>query len=214
MGKTLVAVGAALILWTCAGPIAGGESDDPAATNPGGKTDTVGGEGTGGAIPNVDGGAADLGREEADADADGEVAEGDGSVGEAPGDAETMVDPYAQALDVHLHQVTFPEGTPASAYQWPRVDTGFSLGGTEFWQRWPGGLMPTYSYSEGTEWGSAACSPAPAASRASWPIPLRVSSRSGRSPSGAGRSSTGTTITPNRRAPTGARRAYGPGART
>ena len=153
MGKTLVAVGAALILWTCAGPIAGGESDDPAATNPGGKTDTVGGEGTGGAIPNVDGGAADLGREEADADADGEVAEGDGSVGEAPGDAETMVDPYAQALDVHLHQVTFPEGTPASAYQWPRVDTGFSLGGTEFWQRWPGGLMPTYSYSEGTEWG-------------------------------------------------------------
>ncbi len=66
---------------------------------------------------------------------------------------EPPADPYAEALDVTLEHVTFPEGTPApESYAYPRAE-GFGLGGTEFWQKWPGGLNPTYSFSAGTDVG-------------------------------------------------------------
>ena len=66
---------------------------------------------------------------------------------------EPAPDPYAEALDVTLEHVTFPEGTGyPDAYSYPRAD-GFGLGGTEFWQKWPDGLNPTYSFSAGTDMG-------------------------------------------------------------
>jgi hypothetical protein len=62
-------------------------------------------------------------------------------------------DPFAEARDVTKAHVTFPAGTEAPAsYQYPRGN-GFSLGGTEFWQKWSGGHNPTYSFSEGTDAG-------------------------------------------------------------
>jgi hypothetical protein len=62
-------------------------------------------------------------------------------------------DPYADARDVTLAHVVFPADMEAPAsYDYPRAD-GFSLGGTEFWQKWPDGHNPTYSFSEGTDAG-------------------------------------------------------------
>jgi hypothetical protein len=46
-----------------------------------------------------------------------------------------------------IEEIPAPDGYPR-----PSVD-GFSLGGTEFWQRWPGGESPTFSYSVGTDFG-------------------------------------------------------------
>jgi|GEM_PF-4376738 len=70
---------------------------------------------------------------------------------EAPVDPDVPVDDYAQARDVDLLQVTI--GGDVIPYEYPSVDTGFGLGGTEFWQKWSGGHNPTYSYNEGTEAG-------------------------------------------------------------
>ena len=62
-------------------------------------------------------------------------------------------DPFAQARDVTLHKITFPDGTVAPTdYAYPDGN-GFSLGGTEFWQKWSGGHNPTYSFDEGTDKG-------------------------------------------------------------
>jgi hypothetical protein len=68
------------------------------------------------------------------------------STGAAP------VDYLAQARDVNLARIVFAADAPVPAYDYPGTD-GFSLGGTEFWQRWPGGHNPTFSYEEGTEHG-------------------------------------------------------------
>ena len=63
-------------------------------------------------------------------------------------------DPFAEAYDVNLHRITFPEGTPAPTYAAANTSqTPFRLGGTEFWQKWSGGLNPTYSYYAGTSFG-------------------------------------------------------------
>jgi hypothetical protein len=62
-------------------------------------------------------------------------------------------DPFAAAKDVHLPLVVFDENVAAPSYKYASVTTGFSLGGTEFWQKWPGGENPTYQYSEGSEAG-------------------------------------------------------------
>ncbi len=69
----------------------------------------------------------------------------------APVDPDEPVDDYAQARDVNREAVTI--GGPAIDYSYPSVDSGFGLGGTEFWQKWAGGHNPTYSYNEGTEAG-------------------------------------------------------------
>ena len=62
-------------------------------------------------------------------------------------------DPFVDARDVTKLHVTFPAGTAAPAsYDYPDGN-GFSLGGTEFWQKWSGGHNPTYSFSEGTDAG-------------------------------------------------------------
>ncbi|GAB5546309.1 MAG: hypothetical protein SangKO_060690 [Sandaracinaceae bacterium] len=63
------------------------------------------------------------------------------------------VDPWAEARDPELALVSFPEDMAApESYQYPRVD-GFGLGGTEFWQQWPDGHSPTFSFSDGTDHG-------------------------------------------------------------
>ena len=67
-------------------------------------------------------------------------------------DVEEAPDPFAEALDVNLHRVEFPEGTVAPDYTYPRAES-FRLGGTEFWQKWTGGQNPTYSYYDGSEPG-------------------------------------------------------------
>mgnify|MGYP001316650264 CR=1 FL=1 len=66
---------------------------------------------------------------------------------------EPVANPFAPALDINLHLVSFPEDLEAPNYDYPRVDSGFFLSGTEFWQKWPGGENPTYSYSEGSDYG-------------------------------------------------------------
>jgi len=62
-------------------------------------------------------------------------------------------DPYAMALDVHAHRVTFDEDVVADAYQAANTGNGFRLTGTEFWQKWAGGENPTYSFNVGTDYG-------------------------------------------------------------
>ncbi|MGE0869860.1 MAG: hypothetical protein AB7P03_14945 [Kofleriaceae bacterium] len=63
-------------------------------------------------------------------------------------------DPYADARDVTKPVVVFPPGTIApTSYEYPTGTQGLSLGGTEFWQKWTGGLNPTYSFEEGTDAG-------------------------------------------------------------
>jgi hypothetical protein len=59
---------------------------------------------------------------------------------------------YAPARDVTLAVVDLSAVTPPTDYDWPEVD-GFDLGGTEFWQRWPGGASPTFDFAEGTDAG-------------------------------------------------------------
>lgn len=61
-------------------------------------------------------------------------------------------DPFAPALDVNAGAIFIDPSVPAPDYERASVDN-FGLGGTEFWQRWPGGASPTFSYSEGTELG-------------------------------------------------------------
>lgn len=62
-------------------------------------------------------------------------------------------DPYALARDVDVHHVTFAEDAPfPESYDRPSADL-FYLSGTEFWQKWSGGHNPTYSFSEGTDFG-------------------------------------------------------------
>ena len=65
----------------------------------------------------------------------------------------TEVDAYSQARDVTIHRVTFEEDFEVPAYQYPASAFGMRLGGTEFWQKWPEGENPTYSFSDGTTYG-------------------------------------------------------------
>jgi hypothetical protein len=69
------------------------------------------------------------------------------------GDIDETFNAFAAALDVNLHHVVFPEDLEAPAYAYASVDTGFGLGGTEFWQKFPGGENPTFSYYDGTDYG-------------------------------------------------------------
>ncbi len=62
-------------------------------------------------------------------------------------------DPFAPALDIHAGAIFIDPEVEAPSYDYPSVDGPFGLGGTEFWQRWPGGLSPTFSYSAGTALG-------------------------------------------------------------
>ncbi len=62
-------------------------------------------------------------------------------------------DPFAEAKDVEAAVITIALDVQAPAYVSADVHRDFGLRGTEFWQKWPGGENPTYSYSVGTEEG-------------------------------------------------------------
>jgi hypothetical protein len=77
--------------------------------------------------------------------------------GQGCGDAPTPTPPadaFAQARDVTLETITI-DGPAPESYTRANVSGGFNLGGTEFWQRWPGGHSPSFSYNAGTERGRA-----------------------------------------------------------
>ena len=79
-------------------------------------------------------------------------------VEEEPVDGEVVpeeepADPYAMALDVHAHHVTFETEFTEDSYTRPSVGGGFTLSGTEFWQKWAGGENPTYQFTEGSDHG-------------------------------------------------------------
>ncbi len=70
------------------------------------------------------------------------------------GPEEEVDDGFAAARDVNEAHVTFDDETLAPEfYSVPDHDSDLSLGGTEFWQKWPGGESPTFSYSVGTDFG-------------------------------------------------------------
>ncbi len=76
------------------------------------------------------------------------------SEGADAGTEEEVDDGYAAARDVDLAEISFDEDTLAPEfYSIPDFDADVSLGGTEFWQRWPGGESPTFSYSVGSDFG-------------------------------------------------------------
>lgn len=64
--------------------------------------------------------------------------------------AETLKDVGAM-VDVTYVRPSLLEPVP-ERYTSPSVDT-VSMGGKEFWQKWPGGHTPTFSFSEGSEFG-------------------------------------------------------------
>jgi len=90
---------------------------------------------------------------ETDDDATEEDTFGDASSADAAGPDAAEVDPWAMARDVTAHQVFFEEGFTVDGYKWAQGVVGFSLGGTEFWQKWTGGHNPTYNFTEGTAFG-------------------------------------------------------------
>ena len=62
--------------------------------------------------------------------------------------------PFEEAYDVDAAIITIdPEVAAPEGYRSPSVDGPFGLGGTEFWQKWPDGENPTYSYGDGTPAG-------------------------------------------------------------
>lgn len=69
--------------------------------------------------------------------------------------AEPIDDMWSVARDVTVHRVVFPAGSPVpEGYDYPNSGGApFSLGGTEFWQKWSGGQNPTYSFADGSDNG-------------------------------------------------------------
>lgn len=100
------------------------------------------------AAPEYEGSNGDRADEFAEADG-GLVEDDDSEDDEIPEN-----DGFALARDVDLAHLIFEETVVAPEfYSVPEQDTEMNLGGTEFWQRWPDGEMPTFSYSIGTDVG-------------------------------------------------------------
>ena len=62
------------------------------------------------------------------------------------------VDPWTLARVENLAVVNLGNLAAPTSYSRPSYGI-FNLGGTEFWQRWPGGHDPTHSFSAGTDAG-------------------------------------------------------------
>jgi|GEM_PF-2347248 len=73
--------------------------------------------------------------------------------GQLPGKADGVLPGFEDALDVDKPLIIIAESVAVPTYQRADGANGFSLGGTEFWQKWSGGHNPTYSYADGTEAG-------------------------------------------------------------
>jgi hypothetical protein len=135
----------------CSSPAGDSTGDGTQSGNTGGKTDNVNQTDGGESGEGADGGWADT--DGGPIESDGDLIESDGGDDETDGLGEPATDLFAQAKDVTLHRIEFPEGTEAPPYERAQVTTRFRLSGTEFWQKWTGGLNPTYQYSEGTVFG-------------------------------------------------------------
>jgi len=73
--------------------------------------------------------------------------------GQLPGQPDGVLPGFEDALDVDKPMIIIAASVAVPTYQRADGANGFSLGGTEFWQKWTGGLNPTYSYADGTEAG-------------------------------------------------------------
>ncbi len=60
---------------------------------------------------------------------------------------------FEEAADVNKGVIKIGADVPVPTYKRAQGNLGFSLGGTEFWQKWSGGHNPTYSYSDGSDAG-------------------------------------------------------------
>jgi hypothetical protein len=72
--------------------------------------------------------------------------------GDTPVEPPMPADIYADARNPDLAEVVIMGAAPES-YDRPDYVNDMSLGGTEFWQQWPEGHSPTFSFSEGTDQG-------------------------------------------------------------
>jgi hypothetical protein len=72
--------------------------------------------------------------------------------GDTPMEPPMPPDIYADARNPDLAEVTIMGETPMQ-YDRPDRLSEMSLDGTEFWQQWPEGHSPTFSFSEGTDQG-------------------------------------------------------------
>ena len=73
--------------------------------------------------------------------------------GQLPGKADGVLPGFEDALDVDKPMIIIAASVAVPTYQRADGANGFSLGGTEFWQKWTGGHNPTYSFEEGTDAG-------------------------------------------------------------
>jgi len=73
--------------------------------------------------------------------------------GQLPGKADGALPGFEDALDVDKPVIIIADSVAVPSYQRADGANGFSLGGTEFWQKWTGGHNPSYSYGDGTEAG-------------------------------------------------------------
>lgn len=111
--------------------------------------DTTDGEGAGDPIPSGEEGDPN----ETLDDQLARIAADESEHGQLAGKADGVLAGFEDAADVTKSVIVIAEDTPVPSYQRAQGDHGFSLGGTEFWQKWSGGKNPTYSYSDGTDAG-------------------------------------------------------------
>ncbi len=62
---------------------------------------------------------------------------------------------YIEACDVEREFITIPADTPRPDYMdlFPGIPDPFNMNGWEWWQKWPGGLNPTYESDEASDMG-------------------------------------------------------------
>jgi hypothetical protein len=62
---------------------------------------------------------------------------------------------YIEACDVEREYVVIPADTPRPEYMdlFPGIPDPFNMNGWEWWQKWPGGLNPTYESEEASDMG-------------------------------------------------------------
>ncbi len=95
----------------------------------------------------------DAGEPDAEVDAAVEDAAPDVFESDLPSFCRDRMGPaYDQACDINLEHITIGETErPAETALFPNVATQFNMNGWEWWQKWPGGLEPTFEASEATD---------------------------------------------------------------
>lgn len=81
------------------------------------------------------------------------IADDEAAHGKLSAKADGVLPGFEDALDVDKPMIVIADSVAVPDYQRASGANGFSLGGTEFWQKWSGGKNPSYSYGDGTEAG-------------------------------------------------------------